>query len=316
MRDLKVETWEQWERLNCLMLAELVRRWKGVTVAYESYGGQGQKQDGVDLVPVSSPLPEIAATVGQSKLRDKTAFTWTHVEVELKKTDAYPHPIKHYVIFTTAAKHVSIQNKFMDGPYYHTRPGGSKFKVFVKYWDDYQGNDLDFIPHQVRSDIFSSAARLLTPDAPVPVVGQDLMSSLAELRAFIPTVFPIDLVEWLESWEYERGFVGSAEYDVLVDLYLEIARAVSGSRDLMFVGDRYRLARCLPAGDELFAVLEEFYNQVNDVTASGSLQNGTKVQRIEGIPTNDWPKITNGWRRAGHALAYVYRRTVLGQGVE
>lgn len=311
MHGLKVETWEQWESLNCYMMSQLVEKNAGEHVRYQSYGGRGQAQFGIDLVPCNSPIP----VVGQSKMREMSAFTWQHVEAELKKTDGYSNPIAHYFIFTTAAKHTSIQDVQNRGAYQYTRPNGSSFYVYVKYWDDYQ--DLSFVPIQVLKDLFPAVNRQFAGASPGPSFSPEFVSSLAALRSYIPTIFPMELLHWLENWDYSRGYVPSAEYDRLQELYFEFSRVESahqyGNQNLLLEGDRLRISSCLPAGQRLFQALADFRNEVNTHTVGGNLQDGGSVLWLQGIPSIGWPSITSGWRSAALGLANIYRTDVLGQ---
>ncbi|MCY1541109.1 hypothetical protein D9M68_767830 [compost metagenome] len=127
----------------------------------------------------------------------------------------------------------------------------------------------------------------------------------------------MELLHWLENWDYSRGYVPSAEYDRLQELYFEFSRVESahqyGNQNLLLEGDRLRISSCLPAGQRLFQALADFRNEVNTHTVGGNLQDGGSVLWLQGIPSIGWPSITSGWRSAALGLANIYRTDVLGQ---
>lgn len=132
-QQLKVEYWEQWEVLCCSLLSYKVYQVLGLKPVYfQTYGTRGEAQNGIDMIPIRSSLP----VVGQSKMRDSTSFTWSHLETELQKTDKYPNRIEHYFLFTTANRHTSIQDALNSDCRYYTRSDGSRFEVHVEYWED------------------------------------------------------------------------------------------------------------------------------------------------------------------------------------
>ncbi|CAM0557089.1 hypothetical protein EHLJMEHL_02177 [Vreelandella titanicae] len=311
MNGLKVETWEQWETLNCYMMSDIVLTHTGQNVRYQTYGGRGQNQYGIDLVPCNSSLP----VVGQSKMREASIFTWRNVEQELIKTDAYSNPIARYFIFTTSPKHTSIQDMQNRGPYKHTRPNGSIFSVHIKYWDDYQ--DLSFIPQQVLQDLFPAIQRQFTSTAAIPSISPEFVSSLEKLRTSIPTLFPMDLIFWLENWDYSQGYVPDSQYDRLYELYLEFSRVEaayrSGNEGLLLEGNRFHILNCLPAGLRLFQALANFVGLVHADSSGDNLNDGSCVQSLRGIPESVWPRITRNWSSAALELVSIYRSDVLGQ---
>ncbi|HGY2360986.1 TPA: hypothetical protein ACPT7C_005059, partial [Escherichia coli] len=105
MRNLNFRSATDFEDFCCWWMKEIVSKSVGRDVSFVCFGSPGQAQGGVDIIswPINT-LPVVAQCKWYSR-----PFTLENLEVELKKTDNYPHPIRHYFLLTTASPHTSIQ---------------------------------------------------------------------------------------------------------------------------------------------------------------------------------------------------------------
>ncbi len=316
-QQLKVESWVQWEELCCYLLSYKVFRMLGLRKVYfETYGTRGESQNGIDMIPRRSTLP----VVGQSKMRDGKSFTWDQLEAELQKTNKYPNSIEHYVLFTTANRHSTIQNALNSDRRYYRRPDGSQFEVHVEYWDDYE--DLrKVVPPAALHKIFPTISRHSMPAPPIkPSIGHNAyIESLEALRAFVPSQFPMDILSWLETWDWSTGCVPSAQYNPLFDLYHDVSHvqmlAKSRYSDGLALGSRALIYRSLEAGSNFYEALSIFCLVIRGHTGSGRLKNGSPALCLSGGIGSSPPGETNRWANAARQLAETYRRDVLGQVV-
>ncbi|MFM0109083.1 hypothetical protein PQR01_38315, partial [Paraburkholderia rhynchosiae] len=204
---------------------------------YVPYGYSGQGQFGVDLVPDN---PKIAIpVVGQCKLRESASFTLKDLKAELTKTDGFPGSIKLYVLYTTATRHVSIQDALQSGQYLHTRSNGETCEVLIVYWDDI--TDLECVPPQLRAQMFPGAFQLFSAATAPAADSAAFIASLHTFKAFVPTVFPVQMFHWLESWNFALGYVPSSMFNRITNLCIEIDRAEHGKNgvhDFLYIGDR------------------------------------------------------------------------------
>ncbi|MDP1978763.1 hypothetical protein [Undibacterium sp.] len=113
MNSLKVSHWQQWEELCCYWLTDIVKRRFGHFTEFKPYGGQGQKQFGIDIVSSGNQVP----LVGQCKLMNGS-FNLNILEEELKKTNAYKNRIAHFFLLTTGTPHTTIHDL---SNYFHER---------------------------------------------------------------------------------------------------------------------------------------------------------------------------------------------------
>lgn len=289
-------------------MSEIVRKITGQKVSYVCYGGKGQSQYGIDLLPtVDFPV------VGQCKLLE-SSFTWKMVLAELKKTDGYVNPIAHYFLLTTANPHTSIQDVLNQAPYFHFRPDGSKFQVHVVFWEHL--NDLSFVPQDILRRIFPEAFQIAVPPSPAGVLDQNFLSALAAFKNCMPRFISMSDLDWLETWNFSCGYVPLERYNRFEHLYIEYDRVSTalkgGISEWLYQGGREELARALPAGERFFAELERFRNAINS-QARGESLNGLEVYSILDYPLDSMIKITNTWSSSAKSLANVYRRDVLGE---
>lgn len=68
------------------------------------YGRRGQRQFGVDLIPIGSDLDIYV----QCKHKEHDVLNKNEVLQELQKTNSFPHLIKTFLILTTSARDTSI----------------------------------------------------------------------------------------------------------------------------------------------------------------------------------------------------------------
>lgn len=316
-QQLKIESWMQWEELCCYLLSYKVYRMLGLKgVYFQTYGTRGESQHGIDLVPERSLLP----IVGQSKMRDGRSFTWEHLEAELQKTNKYPNSIEHYVLFTTASRHTSIQNALNSDRRYYWRPNGSRFEIHVEYWEDYEDLRKVVPPdalHKIFPTISRHAASLPSID---PAIGHKAyIESLEALRAFILSKFPIDILHWLETWDWSTGCVPSTHYDQLFDLYIEVSHVQTLAKNRyssgLTLGSRPNIYRSLEAGSALYEALANFCVLIRGHTISGQLEDGSPALCLSRGIANHPPGETHRWADAARHLAETYRRDVLGEAV-
>lgn len=309
MQDLKINKWQDWEELCCYLMQDFVRRNRRGDVRYISYGSQGQNQYGIDLRPVNSPL----LALGQCKLKDAKPFTWDDVLAELKKTDKYKLGIECYVLFTTANRHTSIQDVLEPSPYFHTRPDGSRFRVFVRYWDDV--TDLSFVPANVLRRIFPS----LAPSPGSSELERQYWQSLSVMKEYLPSRLTADSLAWLESWDFSQGWVIENDFAPFYDLYIDLDRvkhAASGISEWMHRKGYLELHHCRPAANRFFDALDEFISSVKSSRIIGAtLPNGTSVLSVTYL-ADDKAKIARGWATNARYLAERYRLDILGESME
>ncbi|WP_318522426.1 hypothetical protein [Photobacterium leiognathi] len=307
MKGLKVENWQQWEELTCYLLQHFIRQQTNNVIEFQTYGTRGQSQYGIDLVPRYPQVGNLAGIVGQSKLKE-TNLSWNDVYAELKKTDNYPNIIRCYILFTTANYHTTIQDKLNHEPYYYTRPNGEKFRVLVKYFSDYE--DLSFVPQNVLSRLFPAAFSLFK-------AGQDsreaYLESIRAMKEFIPRWLNTSSITWLDTWDFSCGYVKESDFRCFYDLWLEYDRTVTALRhegltSWVTEGERIYISKCLPAANEFFEALTNFQMSVSE-----SIIGRDDILTLEGIPKNQWPRITNNWSSNAAQLSYLYKKDILGQ---
>ena len=306
MQGLTFRTDQDFEEICCYLMRDWVARNMRHDVQFRRYGGNGQRQHGIDICPAVDGH----AVFGQAKF--VTHLSSTDVASELSKTDSFPKPIGCYVIFTTANRHTSINHNQLHGNK-HTRPDKSEFPVHVVYWDEI--SDISFIPQDVCQRIFPAAFQVadnvLTP--------QQMADSIVALRSVIPTYFQPDFLNWLETWNFSCGFMPSIHYDAIENLYIELDRTKSGMKgiyEFLYPQGRIDLSRTLPAGNDFFSALAYFRNSAYNYIIRVSDNAGNSYVTLQGLENRnatDFPKITEQWRAAALYLARMYREKVIGQ---
>jgi hypothetical protein len=311
MMGLKVKNWQDWEKLCCYFLQDIVHKRFDVQIQYQSYGSRGQSQFGIDLIP-STPLPSVAV-VGQCKLTE-TSFTWKMVLDELKKTDSYQNSIEHYFLLTTANPHTTVQDVQHRGSYFHQRNDGTKFQVHVRYWDNNQ--NLNFVPSEVLKDIFPEVWRTFERSASTGTYHLDLVDAIPKFKSYIQRVITLDDLFWLENWDFSKAYVLEKNFATFFDLFIEHDRTVTalkGIPDWLLVGDRSELAKGLPAGKRFYNALGYFRSAIGSHITGDSLPTGERTLSLKGLPNSFVTKTTNEWKSTAEHLAKVYREDVLGE---
>lgn len=314
MQGLNLKTWQDWQNLCCYIMRDMVSKHFG-DVTFKHYGSGGQGQHGIDLVPTRLDV----FVVAQCKLTVHP-FSLNMARDELKKTDAYPHKIEHYVFLTTADYHTSIQNHVKLGPWTHTRPDGSVFRVIIVHWRDIR--HLDFVPNDVLEEIFPDAFRMVAPvfepepeSAPrTEYSHEEYLKSATAMRAHMGKwITPANLT-WLETWDFSLGFVQEVNFNPFDRLYFEYLRTNDAVNlkiwDWLNQGDRQLIAECLPAARGVFEALCEFRNAVIAQTyTEGPMGSGRLT--LDGLAPSFKIKIISDWKSKAHELAIIVRRDVL-----
>jgi len=310
MQNLKAANWEDWETISQWMLRKLVLENYKVDVRFARYGTGGQGQHGIDLVAQHVQCP----VVGQCKFY-RTQLTWPMIMKDLALTASYPFPIEQYIVLADAAPHTSVLDVFSQGEYRHQRPDGTSFQVRVIYWQNV--HSLDFIPTDVLQRLFPEAWRVTATLAPAaPAAGPEYLTSLHAVRRFIPSVITRNHLDWLETWDFSRGYVDDQVFGAFHDLQLEYERTLVGVKrnpEWLHEGHRLAIAATFPAGHRFLKAVQEFVSTVNASAIGGNLPDNTMIMTLGNIPKSQWPSITRGWASAAAYLASVYRKDVLGE---
>lgn len=309
MRDLLVKSWEDFQEIGCYWMQDLVRRHLEIDMAYSVYGGVGQSQGGVDLVPNHIDF----GIVAQAKCFHSKTLRWAEIEKELVKTNEYPGPIRYYFVLTTAETHTSVQDRMTSGSASYTRRQGS-FQVFVRYWSDLQ--NLDFIPEATRLRIFPSLAAQASALATRQLMPNEYTDSLLHARSLIPQLISPSHIAWLESWDYGLGYVRDDDFDLFAKLRFEMDRVLEvqakpGLNDWLCEGRRAELFKCLPAANLLFLRVIEFAHAVVSEASTGE-RSGIRVLEHGHSDPSAHSRITSSWRLSAQNLVQAYRQVIEG----
>lgn len=309
MRDLLVNSWEEFQEIGCYWMQELVRRNLGRHMTYSEYGGVGQSQWGVDLVPSHMDV----GVVAQAKRFYSKTLRWADIEQELVKTNKYPGPITDYFVLTTAEKHTSVQDRMRTGYASYTRTQGS-FRVFVLYWSDLQ--NLDFIPEAIQLRIFPSLASQASKLAARKLTLDEYKDSILYARNLIPQLISPSHIAWLETWDFGLGYVLDADFDPIAKLRFEMHRVLEaqahvGLQDWLCEGRRAELAKCLPAANLLFLRVIEFAHAVVSEASTGE-RSGIRVLEHGHSDPSAHSRITSSWRLSAKNLVQAYRQVIEG----
>lgn len=140
------------EQICTYLMSFLVAKNTGYNVTYQTLGGRGQPQWGLDVV---THHPKFAALVGQCKHKQPgSKLTFGEVLQELKKSDGYERPIERFFFLTNSERDSQLQTKLVG--YEHTRLDGTTFPVQLVYWADLR--DLSFIPKDELRRLFPEQA--------------------------------------------------------------------------------------------------------------------------------------------------------------
>jgi len=309
MRDLLVNSWEDFQEIGCYWMRDLVRRHLDTDMPYSIYGDIGQSQWGVDLIPNHTDF----GIVAQAKRFYSRSLTWADIEKELAKTNEYPGQIRYYFVLTTASKHTSVQDQMTSGSASYTRRQGS-FRVFVRYWSDLK--NLDFIPAPMQLRMFPSLASQASKLAAHKLIPNEYADSLLYARNLIPQLISPSQIAWLESWDFGLGYVHDDDFDPLAKLRFELHRVLEaqahiGLKDWLCEGRRAELVKCLPAANLLFLRVIEFAHAVVS-EASTAERSGIQVLAHGHSDPGAHSRITSSWRQSAQNLVQAYRQVVEG----
>ncbi|HCA3439710.1 TPA: hypothetical protein MO340_004274 [Salmonella enterica subsp. salamae serovar 35:g,m,s,t:-] len=261
MDNVHVKNWQDWEKLCVYWMKSIALRGARVDTDYQVYGRMGQKQHGVDIIPVKAKC----GIVGQSKFVQK--FELSDLKAELTKTDLYPNTITHYCILTTAPYCTSIQNALAEKPLTHTRPDGSIFIVHIYYWQDVK--ILDFLPESVIHTLFPEIKHtfVAAKKQPETLSAVELREKLLKLRALLKKTFTEENIKWLETWNFRSYNIFGTDYDAFHEPYLHWCLVESAIREnkprllQMQLNTESRIAfyETWPVSETFFFALEEFH---------------------------------------------------------
>lgn len=257
MNNLKVLNEDDWEEI-CIYLMQHLVFWKtGNQVYYQRYGRRGERQHGIDLIPINSNNGIYA----QCKHKSNGVLTANEVLQDLQKTEQFPHQINYFLVFTTSNRDTSIQDQFMmrEVPYKHVNSLNSNgFSVQIIYWDTIQ--DLSWLPIYAQRRFFPSLFQNPSVNHPNPI------ESIQALKSVIPKYLNETNVLWLENWQFrEKDFIYQKDYNPFFELYIEYDRAknANNSIDILAIGNRAELFKAIPSGKEVFNNLEVLFQHVH-----------------------------------------------------
>ncbi|URX62082.1 hypothetical protein KR767_18860 [Luteibacter anthropi] len=251
--ELSFASWMDFESFCCDWLTHTVQAWTGRAVTFTKYGGGrgGEAQAGIDIVPAFDTI----GIVGQAKHWRSEKYTWNDVVDDLDRTDAYPRAMTDFVIMTTAARHISVQNMLEAGrPYEHTSPNGRVFRVVILYTSDL--TDIPFLDFQYRRRFFPDAFIIAGTALDSCQAQTTFAASLTRTRTVMPRVITPEMLDWLGQWDFRKEYVPEQEFSELYDVARAIWNVNSWERfgmdDALIEGHALDLAGCLPAARRLF----------------------------------------------------------------
>lgn len=303
MKDLSVSRWEDFQEIGWHWMQDLVH------VPFSVYGDVGQGQGGVDLIATNIR----SGIVGQSKCWTTKSLTMDEIDKELAKTNDYPGPITDYYILTNAKKHTTVQDRLASGPLIYERKQG-RFRVHIRYWSDLK--NLDFVPEEVLLRIFPSLASHSTVLAAQQHNLTEFNESLFHTRRCMPLLISKAHLEWLESWDFRRGFVPQDVFDPIHLLSIDMDRVLtvqehSAWPHWLVEGPRADLFKCLPAAKPLFQAVIAFQRGVVSEASTYDLEGKTVLAHGHDDPSAH-ERITSGWRQLAQGLLQQYRHLVEG----
>lgn len=252
MNNLKVLNEDDWEEICLYLMQHLVLKNTNVQVAYQRYGRRGERQHGVDLVPITADIGVYA----QCKHKSMGVLTANEIFEDLAKTESFPHKIQRFFVLTTSNRDTAVQNQFLinQQPYlYHNSKNPEGFPVHIIYWDNIQ--DISWLPIDALKRFFPSLNQhFIHQDNPV--------ESIRALKSVIPKYLSETNILWLEKWPFRnKNFIYQSDYNPFWKLYIEYDRA-KNAIDLA-TGHRAELLTAIPSGQEIFRSLEELYSHIH-----------------------------------------------------
>lgn len=250
MNNLKVLNEDDWEEICLYLMRDLVFKNTNVQVSYQRYGRRGERQHGVDLVPIGTDIGVYA----QCKHKSMGVLTVNEIFEDLAKTESFPHKIQRFIVLTTSTRDTFVQNQFLinQQPYRHINSKNPEgFPVHIIYWDNIK--DLLWLPIEAQNRFFPSLFQH-------PFINQ--IESIQALKSVIPKYLNEINILWLENWNFrEKNFVYQSDYNPFLNLYLEYDRA-KNAIDLA-IGYKAELFKAIPSGKEIFNNLEALYLHVH-----------------------------------------------------
>ena len=303
MNELRVKNHKDWEEICKDLARYYVNDIFKKDIVFTSYGRNGEKQHGVDLLPVNNTSPSIVC-----QCKDVQKLNVEHIKAELNKTDEYPHNIDIYLIFTTAPKSTSSQDYFQAKKNWHSRPGGEVFLVGIVHWEDL--DPFKVLPRQTLETYFPNVGRRLIQSDNAHIQYQD---SLRALKEIIPQFITEKDLLWLESWDFNCGYIIDSDYGPFFILKEKYDRADlakhHGAREFLKYDGVLELIDTFVAGERFYDVLKRFHN-------SAYVNVNSKVNK-DGTTISDFKSLGYGYvseiKSAAAELANAYRKDILGQ---
>lgn len=309
MNELKVRNHKDWEEICKCLARYYVNELFNKDIIFTGYGHNGERQHGIDLLPVNSTSPSIVC-----QCKDVQKLNVEHIKAELNKTNEYPNNIDVYLIFTTAPKSTSIQDYFQAKNNYHLRPGGGGFHVGIIYWEDL--DPFKILSNQAIERYFPSVARQFSQSASTHVQYQDSLKSLKEI---IPQFITQQDLHWLESWDFNCGYVRAEDYEsffILKENY-DLACSVvnEGVKDFLRRKWVSEIVETLEAGERFYDTLKRFHVSINSHTHGDFLKDGTRILEVKSLGHLSY-KLISEMKSAAAELANTYREDILGQSFQ
>lgn len=251
MNNLKVLNEDDWEEICVYLMQFLVFKNTECHVQYQRYGRRGERQHGVDLIPINGDYGFYA----QCKHKSMAVLTANEILEDLNKTELFPHKIKKFVVLTTSNRDTSVQNQFVIQQYIHKNSNNPEgFPVHIIYWETV--SDLTWLPTLFQTRFFPSLFKNIF------INQQDPIESILALKAVIPKYLNENNILWLENWKFrEKIFIYSKDYDPFYDLYIDYDRTKNNIE--LAQGHRAELSKALLGGEDIFRSLEELYMHVH-----------------------------------------------------
>lgn len=309
MNELRVKNHKDWEEICKDLARYYVNDVFKKDIVFTSYGRNGEKQHGVDLLPVNNASPSIVC-----QCKDVQKLNVEHIKAELNKTDEYPHNIDIYLIFTTAPKSTSSQDYFQAKKNWHSRPGGEVFRVGIVHWEDL--DPFKVLPRQTLETYFPNVGRRLIQSDNTRIQYQD---SLRALKEIIPQFITEKDLLWLESWDFNYGYVRAEDYEPFFILKEKYDRAWfvvnDGVEDFLRHKGVLGIVETLAAGERFYDALKRFHNSINSHAIGSYLLDGTRILEVNGLGHFSY-KLISEMKSAAAELANTYREDILGQSLQ
>lgn len=309
MNELRVTNHKDWEEICKDLARYYVNDVFKKDIVFTNYGHNGEKQHGVDLVPVNNISPSIVC-----QCKDVQKLNVEHIKAELNKTDEYPHNIDIYLIFTTAPKSTSVQDYLQSKNNWHSRPGGRVFHVGIVYWEDL--DPFEVLPSQTLETYFPNVGRRLIQSSNAHIQYQD---SLRALKEIIPQFITEKDLHWLESWDFNFGYVRAEDYEPFFTLKEKYDLACfvvnDGVEDFLSCEGVLDIVKTLEAGERFYNALKRFHNSINSHAIGNSLQDGTSILEVKSLGHFSY-KLISDMKSAAAELANTYREDILGQSFQ